>query len=157
MTYKQSKEYLVNDLVPNAWKTVLENKRNAEILLYKLILKCMQTCSDVSIEFYDNPIVKVIRSWIADDTNDLGTNAIYLHETETGTVIVGCYFDISKLREDLEVLATDLFGTIDFSKIDEEKIENLLNYNDNTTNEIMDDIRIESPSKRIRNNQSESK
>ena len=54
MTYEQSRDNLVNNLIPGAWKTILENKREAEIFLYKLVLKCMQTCSDVSAEFCEN-------------------------------------------------------------------------------------------------------
>ncbi len=158
MTYEQSKEYLVNDLIPGAWKTILENKREAEIFLYKLILKCMQTCSDVSAEFSENnTMVKIIKSWIADDSNDLGTNSIYLSEIENNTVIIGCYFDIDKLREDLEVLSFNLFGEIDFAKIDEDKIGGALSFDDNSTDSLINAIQVESPLKRKRIKESESK
>lgn len=158
MTYEQTRDNLVNNLIPGAWKTILENKREAEIFLYKLVLKCMQTCSDVSAEFCENnKMIKIIKSWIADDTNGLGTNSIYLLETEKDTVIVGCYFDIDKLKEDLEVLSTDLFGTIDIDKIDEDKIEEPLYFNDNSTDALINAIQVESPLRRARNNQSDSK
>ena len=110
--------------MPNAWNEVVRTERKAELFIYGLLLKCMENFSDVSIELSeDNKIGRVIRSWARNENTEFGNNAIYVIAKDDGGIILGCNYDLWKLRDDIEMMSSDLFGTIDPEKIGDKIID----------------------------------
>lgn len=72
-------------------------------------------------------------SWKAKEQIDFGKHAIQLDSSKDEKVTLRCTYDIDEIKEDMEMLATDMFGTIDASEVGEKSL-----YDDN--HEIPDAI-----------------
>lgn len=114
MKYQESLKQLTEVTIPQTWENVLRAEKTAELLVYNVLCECMRNFCDISVVVsLNNPVNAVLRSWYRDETNSFGSNAIFLKETEYGDLILGCKYDMYKLKEDLELFATELFGNLD--------------------------------------------
>lgn len=127
-TYKELQEQYTQVSLPTAWEYATCMEKKAELLVYKVLLECLENLEDVEITFKEgDPICNVIKSWIRNENNGFGKNAITLIPVDENEIInqytLRCVYDIAKLTEDIEVINSDLFGTFDLSQIGEEIID----------------------------------
>ena len=126
------KQY-TNDKMPIAWQKAVEAEKTAEILVYQVVNKCMETMSDVSIELdATDPVCKALASWTLDEKVGFGKNALSITAGKEGKIVIACHYDVWKLRDDLEMMASDIFGTINSSVCGEDVL-------DDKTTEISDE------------------
>ncbi len=134
MDYQQTCKFYTQEKIPEVWKIAVEAEKTAEILTYSLVANCLENFSDVYVELdASSPVAKVLMSWKAREQIDFGKHALQLPSPENGKVAFRCIYDIYEIKEDMEMLANDLFGTIDASKVGEKSL-----FDDN--HEIPDEI-----------------
>lgn len=134
MDYQQTCKFYTQEKIPKVWKKAVETEKAAEILIYSLVANCLENFSDVYVELdASSPIAKVLMSWKAKEQIDFGKHALQLDSPADGKVALRCIYDIDEIREDMEMLANDMFGTIDASEVGEKSL-----YDDN--HEIPDEI-----------------
>lgn len=124
MKYKEIQKYLTDTKIPQVWEEAVATEKTAEILVYTIMAQCMERFSDVAIELSaDDPVGAVLRSWTHDEDIGFGTNAIYLEQKVDGTLILGCTYNIWKLRDDVEIMATNMFGTLNLNNVGDAVID----------------------------------
>lgn len=137
MKYKDIQREFTDVKLPEVWQKAVRIEKMAEILIYNIMFQCMDSLSDVTIELTSsNPINAVLRNWARDEEVGFGTNAISLTEKEDGGLILGCTYDIYRLRDDIEFLADYMFGSIDLDKVGDKVIEDDIEISDNELNSL---------------------
>lgn len=141
MKYTETQKQFTDILIPEAWENVVKMEKLAEILVYNVISQCMENFEDVSIDLpVDEPIGAVLKSWARDEQLGFGKNALTLTSKDDGGVILSCVYDICKLREDLEMMSTNLFGTLDPDKVGGKVMEEDIDISDDKINSLVGGI-----------------
>lgn len=117
MDYLKERTNYTENVIPKVWENVVFNEKKAELLIYSLLVQCMENFADISLEVSDEPIMAILKNWARNENITFGSNAITLQPTENETLIINCQYDMYKLREDLETISSDLFGTINEDNI----------------------------------------
>lgn len=117
--YLKERTYYTEKIIPNVWENVVHNEKMAELLVYDLLVQCMESFEDISLEITDEHIMAILNNWARNENISFGSNAITLQPSENGALIINCQYDMYKLKEDLETISRDLFETIDEKNIDE--------------------------------------
>jgi len=134
MDYQKTCEFYTANEIPRVWKKAVETEKLAELLIYHLVADCLESFSDVFIELKsEEPVAKVLMSWKRKEQIDFGKHAIQLTSPKDGVVTLSCTYDIDEIKEDMELLAYDMFGTVDPEKVGEKSL-----YDDNV--DIPDEI-----------------
>jgi len=109
--------------IPRAWKDAVVAEKASEILIYCLITECLESFSDVYVELdVSSPVAKVLMSWKKKEQIGFGKHALQLPSPNDGKVTLRCIYDIDEIKEDMEMLATDMFGTIDPEEVGEKSL-----------------------------------
>lgn len=123
MDYQQSCEFYTQEQIPKVWKKAVVVEKAAEILIYRLVSDCLESFSDVFIELdSEAPVAKVLMSWKNKEQIDFGRNALQLTSPKDGKVTLRCIYDIDEIKEDMEMLATEMFGTINTDEVGEKSL-----------------------------------
>ena len=142
MKFEEARNEFTDVRIPNAWQQVVATEKTAELLVYGVITQCMETFSDVAIELESSdPISVALKTWTLDEKVGFGTNAISITDSENGKVVLGCTYDVWKLIEDLDMMATDIFGTLNPERCGERVIDdNSIDIPDEKLNALMGGI-----------------
>lgn len=126
MDYFKERNQYTEELIPQVWSTLVYNEKKAELLIYDILVRSMESFADIYLELSDKPLIAILNNWTRNECNSFGTNAITLEQKEDDTLIIKCQYDMYKIKEDLKMISVDLFGTIDYeniSKITHQNIE----------------------------------
>lgn len=120
-TYNEWVECYTRQALPIAYKEAVRYEKLTELLIYRILLSCLEEFKDITVPFEEgDPIGEILKSWARNEENDFGKNSIRLIPTENGGFQLECRYDLIKLTEDIEMIATDLFGTLCKEEIGEE-------------------------------------
>jgi len=132
MKFKDIQKQFTDVKIPTVWEKATRVEKTAEILVYNMMFQCMENFMDVSVELAsEDPVAAVLRSWTRDREVGFGTNAISLNEREDGFLVLGCIYDINKLKEDVEIMNGSMFGTFDPNSVGEGVIDHNIEFEDN--------------------------
>lgn len=141
MDFKKTQKEYTENKIPTAWENVVMTEKKAELLIYDILVQCMQSFEDISLELSnEEPIVAVLKNWARNENIKFGTNAITLKSTDNETLIINCQYDMWKLSEDLEMIANDLFGSLNLDKVGESIIEGNVDIPDDEVDELLNGI-----------------
>lgn len=102
--------------IPEAFRWAAMQEKEAEILIYQVVTTCLENLEDVEIELDKNDnICKFLRVFRERGLFD-GNALAYTEGEEVCTL--SCSFDLYKIREDLDTMSDEVFGTIPMNSID---------------------------------------
>ena len=109
-SFNDVKTNLLEERLPGAFDKALLVSKKAETMIYMSIVKCLESFSDVCIDFDENdPVVAFFDRWDSEGHID---GALSYGEIGDGKRRLGCSFDLYRIRDTFETLNSDLFGTI---------------------------------------------
>ena len=124
MQYFETRDSYTLHKIPESWKKAVTVERMAEILIYRVIDDCLENLESVFLELdVTDSIAKVLMSWQKKEQIAFGSNALKLSSpNEDGKVTLSCDYDIDEIKEDMEMLATDMFGSVDLEEVGEKSL-----------------------------------
>lgn len=115
MVFSKIESEYAETRLPEAFRWAVYKSKEAELLVYQVLTRCLFECEDVGIYLDKSDIVcKFLRSWKS--KGYLSENALRYEETED-SALLSCAFDIYEIRDDLEFV-NDCFGTINMAAIE---------------------------------------
>lgn len=109
-SFKDVKTNLLEERLPSAFDKALLVSKKAETMIYMSIVKCLETFSDICIDFDENdPVVAFFDRW---DSEGYIDGALSYGDIGDGKRRLGCSFDLYRIRDTFEIINSDLFGTI---------------------------------------------
>ena len=109
-TFDDVRNNLLEDRLPSAFDKALLVSKKAETMIYMSIVKCLESFSDVCIDFDESdPVVAFFDKW---DSQGYIDGALSYGDIGEGKRRLGCSFDLYRIRDTFETLNSDLFGTI---------------------------------------------
>lgn len=123
-TYKEWQEYYTRQALLSAYKEAVHYEKLTELLIYKIMLTCLEEFKDITVPFEEGETIgEILKSWARNEENNFGKNSIRLTPIGDGGFNLECRYDLIKLTEDIEMITTDLFGTLSAEEIGEKIIE----------------------------------
>ncbi len=123
MDYQKMCNFYTQEKIPNVWKKAVVAEKTSEILIYSVIAECLESFSDVFVELdVETDVAKVLMSWKRKEQIDFGRHALQLTSPKDNKIELRCIYDIDEIKEDMEMLAYDMFGTIDPEKVGEKSL-----------------------------------
>lgn len=115
-TFDDVKTNLLEERLPSAFDKAILVGKKAETMIYMSIVRCLESFSDVCIDFDENdPVVAFFDKWDNDGHID---GALSYGDIGEGKRRLTCSFDLYRIRDTFETINGELFGTIsdEFSK-----------------------------------------
>lgn len=117
MELKDYESALIEDRLPKAFDRAVNIYKKAQTLVCATVVRCVEELSDVSIELEsDNPICKFLDDWGDIGLYDQGS--LSFGYNDKGKRELACKFDLYGIRDTLDILGSDLFGTINAADYD---------------------------------------
>lgn len=115
------KESLINNRLPIAFDNAVKVGKCAEALVYLTLISALEGFSDTFIELEANdPVCGFLENWKNEGYLN-GAGALSYCDTQEGKKVLYCKFDLYDIKESLETIESDLFGTVN-SKIYDAKL-----------------------------------
>ncbi|MBO5120887.1 MAG: hypothetical protein J6C28_04320 [Bacilli bacterium] len=109
-SFDDVKTNLLEERLPSAFDKALLVSKKAETMIYMSIVKCLESFSDVCIDFEENdPVVAFFDKWDSEGHID---GALTYGDIGEGKRRLACSFDLYRIRDTFETINSELFGTI---------------------------------------------
>lgn len=154
MTVEEKVKYL-SGRIGSEFKQAVKDYKESELLIYLMIIECLNKRHDVSVELdSNNPLCTFFEQWNLQKHFD--NNAMSFISDTNGKGVLSCQFDLYKLRDLFDEIESEMFGTLDTQYVEDLLDGKNFEITDDRLNELGASIKLTEPRPTVKNEEKET-